>query len=435
MLIPNWLDLLLPKPAGAPVLAPGLHPYVWERGGVASRLHLRVDPDGAGMLVANGSEGAYLSAVGVLMADRVLRGQGDGAIKAAVRAAFRGATVGEVSDDLWQVRRLIDDLTTPGARFPVTRQRGATTAGGPRRLAAPLRACLEQGDPETGAVLLRKLWEAGVAHVTVLGEPAREAAEVVRLVECAQDLGMIAGLRGLASWWSEEVLRAAAQAGLDYLTVVVAGAEAQAHDALTIAGDLARVEAAWALCREQELCAVAQVPLTDASMFGIGETLRWVAARGAGHCEVFALACEDDGSEADRGGAIPARGLGQAAVMVSEAAEMLGIGVSWDPPVWHERAGGLGEAVRRGPRAGAEVSVRVRASGEVLPARGVGYCAGNLLSQEWATIWGAECFSLYRAEAGPPARCAGCPEVGFCDEGCLKDPATWSDDRAGGDGQ
>jgi hypothetical protein len=428
----SWFDLLPRARGGAPP-APGVYPFTLDRGGALWRLHLRVDPDGAGMLVSNGAEAAYLSPVGVLMADRILKGLPDAAVKAEVRAAFSGGAEGAISDDLWQVHRLIGDLTSPGARFPITSLKGADKSGLARRLSAPFRACLEQCAPETGEALLRKLWDAGVAHVTLLTDPARESGELVRLVECAQDLGMIAGLRGLASWWPGEVLSGAALAGLDYLTTVLAAAATGEHDALTVQGDFARVGEVWDWCHDQELCAVAQIPLTDTSMYALDDTLALAAGRSVVNCAVFAVACVEEGGAEDRDGAVPARALPQAATLVSEGAEALGLTVSWEPPVWFDAAQGLATAVQRGPRAGGEVSVRVTAEGAVLPARGGRVCAGNLLTQPWADIWGGPCFTRYREGVGPPARCEACPDVGFCDEGCLKDPTTWSDDRAEGE--
>jgi hypothetical protein len=193
----DWRRLLgLPKPPQQG-LAAGVYPFTRMDSDPPARLHLRVDPDGGGMLWANASEAAVLSGVGVVMAHGVLSGLEDAAVAAQVRAQFHGADQAQVDWDLARMKALIDDLTTPDAAFPVSAF-GADAEGAARRLAAPHRAHLTQADPETTRALLQALWKAGVPHVTFHADPQRPAQELPRLVEAAEDLGMLAGLRALA---------------------------------------------------------------------------------------------------------------------------------------------------------------------------------------------------------------------------------------------
>jgi hypothetical protein len=66
-------QLLIPQKPGRRVsIEPGLYHYVWEEGDTYTRFHLRVEGDGEGLLLANASASARLSAAGVLIAKELL---------------------------------------------------------------------------------------------------------------------------------------------------------------------------------------------------------------------------------------------------------------------------------------------------------------------------------------------------------------------------
>ena len=86
---------------------------------------------------------------------------------------------------------------------------------------------------------------------------ARREADVQglpRLVECAEDKGIITGLRGVASWFPEGILHDAAFAGLDYLTLVFASCDPAEHNRMVAAdGDQDTAFRYLQLCHEWEL--------------------------------------------------------------------------------------------------------------------------------------------------------------------------------------
>jgi radical SAM protein with 4Fe4S-binding SPASM domain len=429
----DWRRLFgLPQPPQQDPAA-GVYPFARTDTDPPARLHLRVDPDGGGLLWANASEAAVLSPVGVVMAHGVLSGLGDAAVAAQVRARFRGADPARVNGDLAQMRALIADLTTPNAAFPVTAF-GAGAEGAGRRLAAPHRAHLGQTDPDTTKALLQALWKAGVPHVTFHPDLQRPVEELPRLVEAAEDLGMLAGLRTLAGQLPDAVLQDAAQAGLDYLVLPVASCDATEHDALMGAGDHEAALSSFGRCLELELCPVAQLPILDSSAHELDELVRCVSGAGVANISVFALACLDGEEQADAAGALPARALPQVAALATECADHCNVRLTWEPPIRCDLRRSLANQVCEGPRASGDVSVRVEPDGSVFPPRGPRSCGGNLLQQPWEQIWQAECFRRYR-EGTQVRRCSACPGLELCEAGCVKDPDLWSNEAQEGDAQ
>jgi len=192
--------------------------------------------------------------------------------------------------------------------------------------------------------------------------------------------------------------------------------------------------AAVAQAQDLELAVVAQVPLLDSNLADLDEMLPALQELGVHNIVGFALACPDDDEAADAAGALPARMLAQVATTFIELAESTQARYLWAPPVRFDNARSLGGQVLDGPRTSADLSVRVRADGTVLPARGRGGC-GSLPAEPWAQIWEHECFRRYREQLTAPDRCPSCPDLPICAAACPMDPASWSDDRPGGDAQ
>ncbi len=399
-----------------------------------TRFHLRVDPDGGGLLLANASEAAYLSASGVIMARGVLEERDDEEIAQEVRDKFRGAPKAQIAADLATVRQLIADLCEPGDNYPITNLDDPRASGWTRELAAPFRADVVQGDLESSRELLRRLWDAGIPHVSILAQPDAEPGELPLLVEAAGDLGMICGLRSVASWLTPEIIEQAAMAGLDYLDVLYVSDSEESHDEIAGAGDHENALAAFAQCHELELCPVAQMPLIEGNADEIEEMMGQLRDAEVTNVVCFALACPDNDEEARTAGALPARALPQVATDIIEAVEATQARYLWAPPVRFDNTKTLAEQVKRGPRTAGDIAIRVGADGSVLPARGRG-SAGNLMSQPWDDIWGHECFRRYRERLKAATRCSDCPDLEICVADCPKDPRGWSDDREGGDDQ
>ena len=412
--------------------APGLYHYTRLQGDFPVRFHLRIDPDGAGLLLANASEAAHLSPVGVAMVRGALEGLDDTEIIQRVRAGFAGGGVAQVTRDLEGVRKLLADLLTPEDNYPITNFGGAGATPERRRLLAPYQAYVTQGDSPAIEPLLRELWEVGVPQVTFLAQPDLPPQGLVRLVECAEDIGMIAGIRAAASWLPEGVLRDAGMAGLDFLALVLASASTAEHDLLAGPGDLATFTQAVEACHDMELCPVAQVPLTDRNTDELPEIVEFASQQAIRNFAFFALACLDGDEEQDAAGALPARALPQVATMVTECAEECGARFLWAPPVRFDARKTLADHVIAGPRAGAEASIRVETDGTVYAPRGPREPCGNLLRQTWDAIWRHPAFTRYRDIVEAPSRCPTCPGLALCAAACPKDPTGWSDDTVTG---
>ena len=417
-----------PRASEAPAssIAPGVYHYERLVGEWPTRLHLRIDPDGGGMLMANAAQAASLSPVGVQMARDVLEGRSDEAIVADINAAFAGAADEQVTGDLARVRRLIADLAEPGDNYPISNLSGVSVWE--RELAAPLRADVVQGEPDTMRAVFHALWDAAVPHVTVIARPHADPAQLPVIIEAAEDIGMITGLRSVASRLTEDIVEQAAMAGLDHLDLLYISNDPGRHNAIAGEHDHDSVLARFEQCHDLELCPLAQVPLIGGNADAADDIAFALAELRVTNLVFFALACPDDDEQAQAAGALPARALPQVALLIEEAAEDAEGRYLWAPPVRFDNSRSLAEQVSAGPRTAADIAVRIAADGTVYPARGPAACAGNLLTDPWPQIWGNDCFIRFRESIKAPDRCSDCPDLETCAAYCPKDPAGWSDD-------
>jgi len=422
------------RPAGPPVgPEPGLYHYEYLEKEWPTRFHLRIDPDGQGLLLANAAQAAVLSASGVLIVQGILEGREDQEIFLDVGKAFPDVTGDEIWTDIAEVRALIADLATPGDNYPISNLDDPYAATRTRMLSAPLRADIVPGELEQTKQILQRLWDAGIPQATILVQSETDSEIVVRIIESAEDLGMIAGLRTLAHWLPADVLDEAANAGLDHLTLVYVSPIAQQHDALTAAGDHDLALRHFARCHDVELCPVAQVPLFRDNIDGLDVLIAELDEWGVTNISFFALACPDDDEAARQAGALAGSALPQVATTINEAAENAQVRYLWEPPMRFDATRSLSEHMVAGPRAAGDVAIRVEADGTVYPPRGPRRAAGNILYDDWEQIWRSTCFTRYRERVATPTRCADCPDLPICAADCPRDPRGWSDDTTGGD--
>jgi hypothetical protein len=121
--------------------------------------------------------------------------------------------------------------------------------------------------------------------------------------------------------------------------------------------------------------------------------------------EVFAVVEPNDDSTPgeikakDKFHAYAAHELAQAAAWVEDLAEEANLRVAWLPPLIRSPRETVAETIRRGVRAGGDATMRISAAGDVVAPRGPYESAGNLLADEWSTIWQSTAFERIRDDA------------------------------------
>ena len=427
----DWFKRLFSfKPLQAePIVEPGLYHAMQEADGMYTRFHLRVERDSTGMLIANANAAARLSPSGVVIAKGLLEGKDESTILADLKARFSGATQVVMRADIEKINALIQEIVTPGDTYPMFNLEDAALSPYAAQLIAPLQASVPLAPPEQLIPILDKLWEAGIPHVTLLAPEKPERAHLVSAIERAEDLGMIAGVRARAGDLHDETLLSdLAMAGVDHITTLYAAADADVHDALLGQGDHAAAIAVLNWLEENQVCAVTEVPLVQATLDILDDTVEHLMSLGADNVSFVAYPTTDL-ELAQEEGLFTADAMTQVAATVEEAANEAQARFMWNPPVQRAPNLPLADQILNGPRCSGDVAIRVESDGSVIPARGPYQSAGNVLQDSWDTIWDHEVFRIYRERVQAPTHCDICPGLVICAADCPREPAGWSQEK------
>ncbi len=383
----EMLKQLTPKPedplarAG---IAPGLYHAMREIDGSYTRFHLRVDRSGQGLLLANATAAARLNPSGVVMAKGILDGASEETLLRRLSSAFRNVSPEQAKEDIERVRRLFADLEAPGDNYPILNLADPTFTKDALPLEKPFSADIPLADLERLVPLLDRLWELGVPHATFIVEPSADTKDLVRAVERAEDLGMIAGVRARASDLVDDgLIRELAQTGVDHLNFYYLSSDEHVHDSLVGAGDWKAAKKCVDRALENEVCPVAEVVLVRATLENVVETMESIATlgvRNAGFVGIAAgvgeLTCE----------ALSEEELAQAAEIVKVSADDFGLRLLWYPPARFDVNAALAKQIRRAPRCSGEAAMRLEVDGSVIPTTGPFHPVGNLFADPWSRI-------------------------------------------------
>ena len=294
MVLKRLIEQLSPPPADPLArvgIVPGLYHYMRESDGAFTRFHLRVDTSGAGLLVATATAAARLAPSGVIIAKGLLDGRDEQQIVEGLLAAFDGASAEVAAADIGRVHKIIATLDSPGDNYPVLNLADPSFTSQAFPLDKPLGADVPLAEPERLVPILDRLWDLGIPHVTIIAGENPETDALVRAVERAEDLGLIAGVRGRASDLAGgSLVEDLAAAGLDHLDVLYLSAAAEVHDALAGQGDHANAAELFARAHDAEVCPVADVALVESTVPSIDATLERLAGAGIASAGFFALA-------------------------------------------------------------------------------------------------------------------------------------------------
>ncbi|PID86067.1 MAG: hypothetical protein CSA11_11750 [Chloroflexi bacterium] len=409
------------------VVKSGLYHYQRESDGTYTRFHLRVEPDGQGMLLANATAAAHLSPTGVMMAYELLNGRSPESVLEGVQASYRGADSDTIQADIHKVSSLIDTLAAPGDNYPIINFDESQIDIFRSRLMAPLEANIPLAEPEKSMPLLAKLWDIGIPHVTFLMPENPNAEHLVRAVEHAEDLGLIAGVRGRATdLMPGNLIHDLAMAGIDHITVLYASADAEIHDALVGEGDHALIADLYRTIQENEISIVAEIPLVERTFNGLRLTIDALIDAGIYNYSFFAVVAPKDMSDEEANGALTVQDMPQTASWVEEIAEETAVRFLWQPPIQRDPRISLAAQIRLGSRCTGDASVRIEPNGGVIPPRGAYQVAGNVLTTDWQTIWQHEAFKRYRERVSAPTRCPDCPGLVICEVDCPREQSGWA---------
>jgi radical SAM protein with 4Fe4S-binding SPASM domain len=436
----SFLDRLRGRLTPSQPISPGLRAYERRNGtGGRVRIHLRVEPDGRGLLVINASRVLHLNQTAVEYARFVLE---DVSEDAAVREIGRRYRVDgrTARDDFRRMQAQLETLIcNDGAVCPIIGLDLERVDPFSVPLTAPYRMDLAltyrcnnvcphcyvarsadypEMDTDTWKAILARVWEVGIPHVCFTGGEATLRDDLVELVAHAEGLGLVTGLLTNGRRLSDAAyVQALVAAGLDHVQITLESHAEAIHDGMVAA------PGAWQETVQGIRNAVAaglytttNTTLTRENVVGIEETVAFIGSLG-----VPTFACNSliySGRGASVGTGFREGELAPILERVRDAADRHGLRLIWYTPTQYCAFSPLQLELGVKACTAALYNMCVEPDGAVIPCQSYYEPLGHILHDPWETIWNHDLALTLRERRYVPAKCRECPELPICGGGC-----------------
>ena len=402
-------------------------------------MHLRVEPDGRGLLVINAARMLHLNQTAAEYARLILEEAPEERAVRDIRRRYR-VDVATAQADYHRLREQIESLiTSDGSVCPIHGLNLERIDPFSVSLTAPYRMDLAltyrcnndcphcyvarpPGYPEMDTadwkVVLDRVWEASIPHVCFTGGEATLHPDLVELVAYAEGKGLVTGLLTNGRRLSDGAfVQALAEAGLDHVQITLESHDEAVHDRMqavpgawreTVAGARNAVAAG--------LYTTTNTTLTRENVSGIEETVAFIASLG-----VSAFACNSliySGRGASVGTGFREGELVPILERAREAADRHGLRLIWYTPTQYCALSPLQLDLGVKACTAALYNMCVEPDGAVIPCQSYYEPLGHILRDPWDTIWNHDLAVALRERRYVPAKCRECPELPICGGGC-----------------
>lgn len=365
-----------------PAPDPGIYQVMFPEDAEApNRLHLRVESDGAGVLLVNATTVLHLNQTATEHVALWIQGKGEGDAAGIMAARYKLSRKNSLRDQR-ELREKILTLATEPDLDPVMFlgmnrvEPYSIVPSAPYRLDCALTYKLdEQGthDPLARECVDRELsesewmqilsaaWDANIPHVMFTGGEPTLREDLPDLIQSAETLGLVTGIITNGKRLADPTyLDRLDKSGLDHILLSLAPDDPTARQGLERA-------------LETDIFVAVHLTLDSASSLHMIDTLEELSRMGVKAVSLSAIEITDKNVSA----------LEQA----REKAAGLGLDLIWDLPAPYSETNPISVELENVPQGAGRAWLYVEPDGDVLPTQGVNQIFGNILRDPWDQIW------------------------------------------------
>lgn len=417
---------------------PGLYHFLREGEGEKTRLHLRLDPDGQGLLWVNASRVFHLNPTAALMAYLALSQVEEKAAVAIVTRTYR-TTPSQAKQDYAHFFTQLDEIIRPNGPCPICELELETTAPFTARPSAPYRMDLAityrcnnncghcynarpRSYPELDTAewkkILDRLWDLGIPHVVFTGGEPTLRPDLAELIAYAEHKGQIAGLNTNGRRLSDAAyLQTLVDAGLDHVQITFESHDPTIHDAIVAASG------AWQQTTEgirnglaSRLYVMTNTTLLQENSRFLPTTLDYLAKLGVPTVGLNALIYSGHGLTVGTG--LHESALPPLLDVARERTERHGQRLIWYTPTEYCHFDPVQLDLGVKGCTAALYNMCIEPDGAVLPCQSYYQPLGNLLTDSWDSIWNHDLAVRLRERRDVPDGCRNCSLLPECGGGC-----------------
>ena len=417
---------------------PGIYHFPRQENGGKTRVHLRVDPDGSGLLIVNANRVVHLNPSAVAMAYLHLEDRSPKEASRALRQQFQAPSE-RITQDYLNLGEQIEAFLEPNGACPVCDLDIETTAPFSAKPSAPYRMDLaltyrcnndcahcynarsrrfpELDLPDWKRVI-DKVWELRIPHIVFTGGEPTLYNQLPELVAYAEKTGLVTGLntngRKLAD---RDFLNSLVEAGLDHIQITFESHDPQIHDQMVGAqGAWQETVTGLKHALETKLYLMTNTTLLTHNVIGLEDTLEFLAELKVPTVGLNALIYSGKGKTVSSG--LKEEELPDLLELARAITQRNHQRLIWYTPTQYCHFNPVQLDLGVKGCTAALYNMCVEPNGDVLPCQSYYQSLGNLLENEWVSIWEHPLALSLRNRTDIPEGCRSCEFLPECGGGC-----------------
>jgi radical SAM protein with 4Fe4S-binding SPASM domain len=417
---------------------PGLYHYSLEEESVRSRVHLRVDPDGSGLLIINANQVMHLNPTAAFMARLWLE---NSSLSEAVRSVTQRFHVSrsQATQDYAQFTGQFNELISPEGACPIHDLELDIQPPFSSKPSAPYRMDLaltyrcnndcahcynarSRQFPEMDTAdwkrIIDRLWEIGIPHIVFTGGEPTLRDDLPELIAYAEQTGQITGLNTNGRRISDKnYLDNLVKAGLDHIQITLESHDPSIHDAMV------STKGAWrqTIAGIKNALACPLYVMTNTTMLKenspfINETLTSLAELGVPTVGLNALIYSGRGQMVGTG--LPEKELEPLLKIAREITDQNTQRLIWYTPTEYCQFDPMQLELGVKGCTAALYNMCVEPDGSILPCQSYYQPLGNILNDSWESIWNHPLSTSLRSRSYVEEKCRDCAFLTECGGGC-----------------
>jgi len=416
----------------------GLYHYRREDENEKTRIHLRIDPDGRGLLIVNANRVVHLNPSATAMTFYHLEGLAPEVASRALQREFK-VSAQDAQNDFTDFINQVEELLRPDGACPVCELDLETTAPFSAKPSAPYRMDLaityrcnnncshcynarSRQYPELSLDewkrIIDRVWNQRIPHIVFTGGEPTLSPHLPELIAYAESLGVITGLNTNGRKLADPAfVQSLVDAGLDHVQITLESHDPAIHDKMVAA------KGAW----EQTVAGVRNVvasPLyimTNTTLLTHNsptarETLNFLGELGVPTVGLNALIYSGKGEEVETG--LPEEDLPPLLEIAREVTQAQGQRLIWYTPTQYCHFNPLQLDLGVKGCTAALYNMCIEPNGDVIPCQSYYQALGNMLQDPWKSIWEHPLALSLRNRSDVPEGCLTCDFLPECGGGC-----------------
>jgi radical SAM protein with 4Fe4S-binding SPASM domain len=400
------------------------------------RLHLRINEDGAGLLVINASRVIHLNRTAVDYVKGMLEGMGDEEIARNICSQYRVTKQHALED----YRSLKDKILTLASSPHL----GSETFLGMERidafsvpLTAPYRSDVvltyrcnnrcphcyvgrKKPFPEMETAqwkeVIRRLWDIGIPHITFTGGEPTLRNDLPELIAFAEDTGLVTGLITNGRLLKRDLVEQLVTAGLDHVQITIESYHEETHNRMVGASAWQETVHGIENCLKTPLYVLTNTTLTRENCAEIEKTILFLKSLGLERFAYNSLIYSGNGCAVGTG--IEEDHLSPYVRTIKGIAEQNDMDFIWYTPTHYCVFDPFVEGIGLKQCSAAKYNIAVEPNGDVIPCQSYFKTMGNVLTDPWDTIWNSDIARYLRNREYVEEKCKVCPDLNLCGNGC-----------------